>query len=158
MSLVNESGAQPQEPDRLPGGRSAALRGRVSALAFALAACTVLSAVWLIGPNRTVAGATSAPAAITIDYPLNGSVFPPDIAAPTFEWRDPAENAGSWNIDLAFSDGSPALHVASHGERMKIGEIDPRCISSNNQPPELTPEQAAGHTWKPDDATWAAIR
>ena len=41
---------------------------------------------------------------------------------------------------------------------MRIGEIDPRCVSPTNQPPKLTPQQAAAHTWTPDAATWAAIK
>ncbi|HEY3439434.1 MAG TPA: hypothetical protein VGK29_01720 [Paludibaculum sp.] len=41
---------------------------------------------------------------------------------------------------------------------MKLGEIDPACISATNKLPELTPEQAAGHTWKPEPEIWAAIK
>jgi tetratricopeptide (TPR) repeat protein len=108
--------------------------------------------------GRAVIGAMDAPAPITIDYPLNRSIFPPDMAAPTFEWRDAAESATKWQIDIAFADGAPALHVKAQGEAMKIGEIDVRCISSNNKLPTLTAEQAAAHTWKPDAATWAALR
>ena len=80
------------------------------------------------------------------------------MAAPTFQWRDPAQAAKRWDITVAFADGSPALHVSSKGEGMAIGEIDQRCISANNKPPELTPEQAAAHTWKPDAAEWQSIR
>jgi tetratricopeptide (TPR) repeat protein len=104
------------------------------------------------------ASAQNGTAPIVIDYPDNDSVFPPDMTAPTFLWRDPAPGAVSWQIDISFADGSAALHVASKGERMEIGEIDPRCISGNNKLPTLTPEQAAAHTWKPDPATWAAIK
>ena len=41
---------------------------------------------------------------------------------------------------------------------MRIGEIDPRCVSDNNKLPTLTPQQAASWTWKPDAQTWAAIK
>ena len=40
---------------------------------------------------------------------------------------------------------------------MQIGRIDERCAKAGAVPPTLTPEQAAGHTWKPDTATWEAI-
>ncbi len=123
-----------------------------------MATCLILCALWWAGTNKTVAGATDSPAKIIVDYPLNGSVFPPDMAPPTIEWRDPAESAVAWQIDITFNDGSPVLHVASKGEGLKIGEIDPRTISSNNKLPTLTPEQAAAHTWKPDATTWAEIR
>jgi hypothetical protein len=88
-------------------------------------------------------------APIVIDYPADGSVFPPDMAAPTFLWRDPAPGAVSWQIDVSFADGSAAIHAAAKGERMRIGEIDPRCVAPTNQPPRLTPQQAAARTWIP---------
>ena len=97
-------------------------------------------------------------AAITVDYPANGSVFPPEITPPTFLWRDAAADAASWTIDIAFPDHGPGIHVKASGERMQIGEIDPEAVSRNNEPPKLTPEQAAAHTWTPDAVTWAAIK
>ena len=98
-------------------------------------------------------------AAITVDYPLPGSVFPPEILAPTFLWRDPAEGSVLWwRIAVEFSDRTPPIQVKSKGERMRIGEIDPRCVSDTNEPPKLTPEQAAARTWTPDAETWAAIK
>jgi tetratricopeptide (TPR) repeat protein len=102
--------------------------------------------------------AQNGTAPIVIDYPANGSIFPPDMAAPVFLWRDPAVGAVSWRIDVSFADGSAAIHATSKGEPMRIGEIDPRCVSPNNKPPSLTPEQAAAHTWMPDAADWAAIK
>jgi hypothetical protein len=36
--------------------------------------------------------------------------------------------------------------VKSAGERLRIGEIDPRCVSPTNELPKLTPEQAAART------------
>ncbi len=98
------------------------------------------------------------PAAITIDYPLNGSVFPPEIAAPTFLWRDAAAAARLWRISITFGDGLPAIRAVSRGERLSIGEIDPRCISDNNELPKLTPQEAASWVWKPDARIWAEIK
>jgi hypothetical protein len=59
---------------------------------------------------------------------------------------------------VAFSDGSAGIRAKSAGERLRIGEIDPRCISASNEPPKLTPQQAAARTWIPDAATWEAIK
>ncbi len=98
------------------------------------------------------------PAAIMVDYPANGSSFPPDITAPTFLWRDPIATNNQWQITVTFSDGSSALHFTSQGERLKIGAIDPRAVSASNRPPELTPQQAAAHTWTPDEASWSLIK
>ena len=76
---------------------------------------------------------------ILIDYPEDGSIFPPGITPPMFMWRD--STATSWHIDLSFNDKTPAIHVVSKGERFRIGAIDPECIGSSNEPPELTPER-----------------
>ncbi len=97
-------------------------------------------------------------AAITVDYPEDGSIFPPEITPPTFLWRDASDSASFWTIKVTFSDGSPEMQTKSPGERLRIGELDPRCISPSNEPPKLTPEQAAARTWIPDTATWEAIK
>ena len=118
---------------------------------------SLLRVLLFAGLGAVPASAQNGTAPIVIDYPIDGSVFPPDMAAPTFLWRDPAKGAVSWQIDASFADGSPAIHVTAKGERMQIGEIDPRCVSPTNRPPGLTPAQAAAHTWVPDSATWSAI-
>ena len=104
----------------------------------------------------TAAAGGPGPARITVDYPADGSVFPPEFPAPTFLWRDAGERATLWAIDITFADGSASLRVQSAGERMQVGEIDPSCVGA--VPPKLTPDQAAAHTWKPDAKTWAAIK
>jgi len=87
-----------------------------------------------------------------IDYPLEGSVFPPEITAPTFLWRDSAPST-VWRIDIQFGDASPAIHVTSAGEPPQA-EIDGRAISDTNQ----LPQPPAAHSWTPDAATWNAIK
>ena len=98
------------------------------------------------------------PAAIAIDYPAEGSIFPPDMAAPTFIWRDASEGAVAWSIEVAFSDGSAGITVRTRGERLRIGEIDARAIAETNVLPKLTPQEAAAQSWKPDAETWGAIK
>ncbi len=95
---------------------------------------------------------------ITVDYPADGAIFPPEITPPTFLWRDPADAATLWLIDISFGSGPPAFHLKSRGERMAIGEIDPRAVAPNNRPPALTPNQAAAHAWTPDAETWSEIK
>ena len=102
------------------------------------------------------AGATR-PASITIDYPLEGSIFPPEITPPTFIWHDSAEVATYWRIGIAFADGSSLMKAESAGERLVIGAIDPACNTSN-EPPKLTPEQASAHTWIPQVKVWEKIK
>ena len=99
----------------------------------------------------------ASPAAITIDYPEPGSVFPPEITPPTFLWRDSAKGV-SWRIDVSFGDGAAAIHATSKGERPRIGALDPDCIADTNEPPSLSPQLAAAHSWTPDPATWQTIK
>jgi len=115
---------------------------------------------WIAAVIVAVAGPALAaqPAAITIDYPREGSVFPPDIAAPTFIWRDSTETATSWVIEVEFRGGGPPIRLQSRGDRLRIGEIDPRAAGETNELPKLTPEQAAARIWAPDAETWAAIK
>src|ERR1022692_130250 len=63
-------------------------------------------------------------AAITVDYPSEGSIFPPEITPPTFLWRDPSETATTWHIQIVFAAGGPDLQLQSRGELMRVGEID----------------------------------
>ena len=98
----------------------------------------------------------TAPAPILIDYPAPGSLFPPEITAPTFLWHETIETATVWRIEVGFADGTPPLQLTSRGDRMQVGEID--SSFEGFVPPELTPEQAAMHTWKPDESTWARIK
>ncbi len=108
-------------------------------------------------PTPAVIQPNTPPARITIDYPLQDSVFPPDITAPTFLWRD-STSTNAWLIDVSFSAGSPAIHVTSPGPLLQIGEIDPRCVSETNEAPKLTPEQIRTHTWTPNVETWERIK
>jgi tetratricopeptide (TPR) repeat protein len=97
-------------------------------------------------------------AAITVDYPENGSIFPPEIAPPTFLWRDGGKGVTFWRIDISFGDGAATIHSTSKGERLRVGRIDPDCVADTNEPPRLTPQLAAAHSWTPDSATWQAVK
>ncbi len=98
------------------------------------------------------------PARIIVDYPASETIFPPDLVAPTFRWRDESAAARVWRVEVSFADGGAELRVSSNGPRMIVGEIDQRAISSTNELPKLTALEAATHTWVPDRATWEAIR
>jgi Flp pilus assembly protein TadD len=91
---------------------------------------------------------------IAIDFPEEGAVFPPDIASPTFLWRD-SSPAAAWLIEIAFAGRGSRLKIWSGGEKLQVGEIDTKLHGF--VPPSLTPKEAESHTWKPDAKTWAAI-
>jgi len=92
------------------------------AVHFGLASVSAQSLTALAGSNHS---ASSSPddsnlAVITVDYPEDSSIFPPEITSPTFQWRDASDSAASWTIDVTFNDGSAAIHAQSGGERLRI--------------------------------------
>src|ERR1019366_2663167 len=103
-------------------------------------------------------GVDGRPASITVDYPAEGSIFPPEITPPPFLWRDSAKGAALWRIDVSFGDGTAAIHTSSRGPRPRIGRTDPDCVADTNAPPMLTPQMAAAHSWTPDPSMWQAIK
>jgi tetratricopeptide (TPR) repeat protein len=99
---------------------------------------------------------TPASPALTIDVPANGSVYPPDIIPPQFAWRDGNPAAAVWRIEVVFGDHSRPIKLWSQGEKMQVGALDTSLVGY--VPPTLSPEQAAAHTWRPDEKTWAEIK
>ena len=109
--------------------------------------------------GRHEPGASSAPAAaITIDYPAAGAIFPPEITPPAFLWRDASQTARFWVIEVSFGDHSHGIQAKSRGEKRPIGETDERCAKAGAVPAQLSPNEEAGHSWTPDAETWAAIK
>ena len=111
------------------------------------------------GPAAGAAGSQppEGSPAITVDYPEDGAIFPPEITPPTFLWHDACE-AAAWRIEVEFADGSPAVSLPVQGEPPRVGEIDPRCIAETNELPKLAPQEAAAHTWTPDVRAWEEIK
>ncbi|WP_348260584.1 tetratricopeptide repeat protein [Telmatobacter sp. DSM 110680] len=91
---------------------------------------------------------------IKIDYPLEGSVFPPEITPPTFLWHDANESSKRWVLEISFAGVSTPLRINAPGDLLQRGQSDP------DAGPDLalTLEQATTHTWKPDIATWEKIK
>jgi Flp pilus assembly protein TadD len=97
---------------------------------------------------------TTPQATIKIDYPLNGTVFPPEITPPTFLWHDPSSSAKRWVIQVSFAPPTQPLRIDTPGASMQQGEIDPNAGPGL----ALTPEQTSSHTWKPNVETWEKIK
>ena len=128
----------------------------LQALVFAAAGLAFLC-IPLMNEVQSRVQASSGPG-VVVDYPLEGSIFPPEITPPTFLWRQADPAAKTWRVDVTFAEGGKPIHTTSAGEGMQIGEIDKRCMTTTNKLPSLTPEQAAAHTWKPDTETWETIK
>ena len=101
--------------------------------------------------SETTAAAVSR---IVIDYPVEGSVFPPEITAPTFFWHDSNENVKRWAVQIHVPNARTPIWIDTPGTLLQQGEIDPKAGPGL----ELTPEQATTHTWRPDPVLWAKIK
>src|SRR5438105_3899003 len=86
---------------------------------------------------------------ITVDYPSQGSIFPPDLIPPLFQWRDTSGAATIWKIEVRFGQRAQRIELWSVGEKMDVGELDKTLVGY--VPPTLTPEQAEAHTWRPNE-------
>jgi len=67
---------------------------------------------------------------LAIKYPLDETLFPPEIVAPTFVWDDKTEGGEQWVVLLRFDDDS--------GEVLRFPTAEPR--------------------WRPAEADWARIK
>jgi Flp pilus assembly protein TadD len=95
----------------------------VLAVVLALGACGK-------GPGPAPLEFPGQPAgALEIEYPLDETLFPPEIVAPTFVWSDATEGVEKWMILLQF-DGED--------EVLRFPAAEPR--------------------WRPSEADWAAIK
>jgi hypothetical protein len=103
---------------------------------------------------RFHAQAASPGAKIEIDYPQEGSIFPPEIISPTFLFHDRSETAKRWVIEVSFANHSNGTRVEAAGEFMQIGESDPRAGDAAVSIPLL----ADARTWKPGTETWEKIK
>jgi Flp pilus assembly protein TadD len=126
-----------------------------SFVAFVAIGFLFLGAVVARSSGEDATAASGLRAKVTIDYPLDGSIFPPEITPPTFLWRDGSGRANNWMIEFSFADRSK-IRVETAGEGYKVGELDP--IAGESEELKLTAEQAATRTWKPEPETWERIK
>jgi Flp pilus assembly protein TadD len=124
-----------------PGPANAVLKSIVGAGSILL----MCAAAFSPSSARVETQPASPLAAIMIDYPVSGSVFPAEITS---------ELAQRWMIEISSANHSAPIRVDAPGELMQMGENDPRAGPLI----ELTAQQKATHTWKPDDETWARIK
>ena len=125
------------------------IQGLLAALAGTVLICLAFT---ILKPNPVLGDTT--PTTITIDYPLEASIFPPEITPPTFLWHDPTQSTTKWNIAVTFADHTKAINIETPGPLLQIGKLDPQAGPGI----ALTPQQATTHTWRPDAATWALIK
>jgi Flp pilus assembly protein TadD len=107
-------------------------------MSFVSRVCIVLAAVLVLGGCGRQSPGPAAPAfpsqsvgQLKISYPLDLTLFPPEIVAPTFVWQDATPGVASWTVLLRFGSGDER-------EVMQFATTEPR--------------------WRPSEADWATIK
>jgi len=109
----------------------------------------------LLPALRDVAAAPKPAPAVTVDYPFDGSLFPPDMVAPTVLFHDPEGSSKVWLVTLEATGEPGRIYVLTDGRRPKP-EYDPRCGSPEDIYPE--PEyQRTARAWTPDAEAWGRL-
>ena len=95
---------------------------------------------------------------IGIEYPFEGSVFPPEFISPMFVWSDKG-TADTWLIDVTLPDDGGRLCVLAPRNPLPEPEIDQSCfdLTEKDNPP-YPPYQPPETNWTPPDELWEAIK
>jgi len=91
-----------------PSGRSAIFTKQIISLFFSLAIIASISAC-KSGVNSSEHSANAPKGALTIEYPLDETLFPPDIVAPKMVWRDETADVSEWQLAVNFQDDTESL-------------------------------------------------
>jgi tetratricopeptide (TPR) repeat protein len=51
---------------------------------------------------------------LTIHYPLNETLFPPEIVPPTFRWEDDKSESDTWLVTIKFQDDNGRMNFITH--------------------------------------------
>lgn len=98
------------------------------------------------------------PTALKIEYPLDGSLFPPEFQPPAFIWRELSSQAAAWRLSFEFQDGRGALRVDPKPARPSFGETDPRVETAASAVEEFNSRMAGAWAWTPDASVWSEIK
>jgi tetratricopeptide (TPR) repeat protein len=67
---------------------------------------------------RALAGVPQ-PGRVAVAYPLDGTLFPPEIPSPTFRWQDDSPRSDLWLVTIEFADGAGRLNFFAEQPRWK---------------------------------------
>ncbi len=104
------------------------------------------------------ASSETGAAKVTVDYPKEGTLFPPDIVAPTVLWHDSAEKADRWLLDVSFEGNEHHMYILAEGLPAPEPEIDPEASGEANELYVPTEYQASAKTLRPSPEAWETIK
>jgi tetratricopeptide (TPR) repeat protein len=65
---------------------------------------------WIEDQFKSIESNQSLPGGIIMEYPLEGTIFPPEIPEPLFLWNDNQTQSGKWHIRISLEKGEIILH------------------------------------------------
>ena len=79
--------------------------------------------------------ANNPPGGLSLQYPFDEAVFPPEIIAPTFRWEDSIGESDTWLVHIEFPDGDETISVECQTQQWTPSEdqwatIQRRSLSS----------------------------
>ena len=103
------------------------------------------------------AGGDPAAQGVVVDYPLSGTVFPPNFPAPTIIFHDPTA-ADSWLVEAKFDDGDKPLAMLT---KANLPLAKPTTPQAQRHPSARayrpSNEQLSERRFKPPPEFWAAF-
>lgn len=100
----------------------------------------------------------ATPQGMRIEYPEDGSLFPPEMTAPAFFWRAPDGGSMAWRVEFDFQDGKGPLRANIKAARPVFGEIDSRVDLAAAAVEEFQARMADAWTWKPEASVWNEVK
>src|SRR5262245_38296695 len=113
----------------LPGSAPVRQLRTLGKLGLPLAAALILGACRDSEPPSPLEFPAQSSGRLEITYPLDETLFPPEIVAPTFVWRDETAGVERWEVLIRLDDSS---------ELLRFPTTEPR--------------------WRPSEETWAEIK
>jgi len=94
----------------------------VALVTAALIAAALLYGAWQerVTPIENILAAYEEHATyadIALEYPLDGTLFPPEMVPPAFRWTDGTRESRRWLIRIRFADGEPDMSLFMHRPR-----------------------------------------
>lgn len=93
---------------------------------------------------------------LSVTYPLDSAVFPPEIVAPEIQWTVDTSRSFRWTVAVSFSSISHHLYIGTAGVPRRP-RIDSACLAPTNTfPPEGLDANRGG--WTPGPKLWETIK
>ena len=93
-------------------------------LSFLLAALLALCVCELHAAPSQPAFPDTPSGGLEITYPLDETLFPPDIVAPTFNWKDETAGVSQWQVLLRFDNEGDVLRFTAEATSWRPTEQD----------------------------------